>query len=117
MSVLSGVSDFFGLDIGTTAVRLVELKGSGTTKVLAKYAYMPLEGTIAISDAKADQQKLAQAISQLLEQARVGSKNVAVGIPSTKVFTTVADVDRLRFVYCQAGLLPAYRWHIAQQRW
>lgn len=95
MSVLSGVSDFFGLDIGATAVRLVELKGSGPSKVLAKYAYMPLEGNISISDAKNDQQKLAQAISQLLEQARVGTKNVAVGIPSSKVFTTVADVERL----------------------
>lgn len=105
MSVLSGVSDFFGLDIGATAVRLVELKGSGPTKVLAKYAYMPLEGNISISDAKNDQQKLAQSISQLLEQARVGTKNVAVGVPSSKVFTTVADVDRLS----EADLAKAIR--------
>lgn len=105
MGVLSGVSEFFGLDIGSSAVRLVELKGNGPTKVLAKYAYMPLEGNISISDAKNDQQKLGQAIAQLIEQSRITTKNVAVGVPSSKVFTTVADVDRMN----EADLAKAIR--------
>lgn len=92
---LSGVSDFFGLDIGSTAVRLVQLKGGGLPKVLVKYAYVPLESNIALSDSKADQQKLAQTIAQLVTQAKVTTRNVAVGIPSSRVFTTVADVERL----------------------
>lgn len=95
MSVLSGVTDFFGLDIGSSGIRLVELKGSGTTRTLQRYAYVPLEGNIALSDAKTDLQKLAQAIARLVDQAKVSTKNVAVGIPSSKVFTTVADVERL----------------------
>lgn len=95
MSLLfSGASDFFGLDIGTTAVRLVQLK-AGTPKLLVKYAYVPLEGNISVSDSKTDQQKLAQTIAQLVSQARLTVKNVAVGIPSNKVFTTVSDVGRL----------------------
>jgi type IV pilus assembly protein PilM len=95
--LLSGISDFFGLDIGTTAIRLVQLKsnGSNSPKLLVKYAYIPLDGSIAVSDSKADQQKLAQAITQLVSQAHLNTKNVAVGIPSTRVFTTVSDVDRL----------------------
>ncbi len=93
-SLLGGANDFFSLDIGSTAIRLVELRGS-TPKTLVKYAYVPLDSAIALSDSKADQQKLAQAIAQLVKQAGVSTKNVAVGIPSGKVFTTVADVDRL----------------------
>jgi type IV pilus assembly protein PilM len=94
--LLSGSEDFFGLDIGTTAVRLVELRAAGSgPKALVKYAYVPLEGNVSASESKADMQKLAQAIAQLVKQAGVGSRNVAVGIPSNKVFTTVADVDRL----------------------
>lgn len=93
---LAAHTDFFGLDIGTTAVRLVELKSTGAgTKALVKYAYIPLEGNIAVSEAKADQQKLAQSIAQLVKQSGVATKNVAVGIPSSKVFTAVADVERL----------------------
>lgn len=96
MSLLFGAAtDFFGLDIGSTAVRLVELHGAGNNKALLKYAYVPLDSTIALSDSKTDQQKLAQVIAQLVAQARVTTKNVAVGIPSGRVFTTVADVDRL----------------------
>lgn len=95
MSILSGVSSFFGLDIGTTGIRLVELRGSGATKTLVKYAYVPIDGKLSQSDSKADQQKLAQAIANLVAEAKLVTKNVAVGLPSSRVFTTVADLDRL----------------------
>jgi type IV pilus assembly protein PilM len=95
-SILTGNSDFFSLDIGSTAVRLVELKNAGAgTKALLKYAYVPLEGTVALSESKADQQKLAEIVAQLVKQAGVNTRNVAVGISSNRVFTTVADVERL----------------------
>ncbi len=95
MNLLSGVSEFFGLDIGTTAVRLVELKGTGKIKALIKYAFIPIDTKLSMSDAKADQQKLAQAIQELLNQAKVTTRNAAVGLPSNRVFTTVVDMDRL----------------------
>lgn len=94
-SFLSSTGDFFGLDIGTTAVRLVQLRAGANPKALIKYAYVPLEGNLALSESKGDQQKLAQTVAQLVKQASVNTRNVAVGIPSTRVFTTVADVDRL----------------------
>src|SRR5690349_6658420 len=95
MSILSGVGNFFGLDIGTTAIRLVELSGSGPTKTLLKYAYTPVDSKLVLSDAKADQQKLGQIVHDLVVQANVASKNVAVGIPSNRVFTTAVDFERL----------------------
>src|SRR5438552_1557829 len=95
MSILSGVSSFFGLDIGTTAIRLVELSGSGATKTLSKYAYVPVDVKVSTSDSKADQQRLAELINTLVKQAGLSTRNVAVGLPSSKVFTTIADVDRL----------------------
>lgn len=95
MSLLAGVTDFFGLDIGTTAVRLVQLRGNGPIKTLDKYAYKPVDSKIALSDSKADHQKLAQAVRDLLADARVTTRNVAVGIPSSRVFTAVVDIDRL----------------------
>lgn len=94
-SLLTGNNDFFGLDIGTTAIRLVELRGTTGAKTLVKYAYLPLEGNYATSDSKADQQKLAEAIAKLVSQAKVSTRNVAVSIPSGRVFTLVADAERL----------------------
>jgi type IV pilus assembly protein PilM len=95
MSLLSGVSSFFGLDIGTTAIRIVELRGNGAVKNLVKYAYVPVDSRIVLSDSKADQQKLAQIIKDLLAQAHMTTRNVAVGIPSQRVFTAVVDFDRV----------------------
>lgn len=96
MSILSGLSsNFFGLDIGTTAIRLVQLSGSGPNKSLVKYAYVPIDSKIALSDSRADQQKMLQVITDLLAQAQITTKDVAVGVPSTRVFTTVIDFDRM----------------------
>jgi type IV pilus assembly protein PilM len=95
MSILSGVSDFFGLDIGTSAVRAVELKGGGTNRTLHRYGQVAIDRKTATSDSRADQQKLAETIKTFLQQTGVSSKNVAVGIPSNRVFTAVFDVDRL----------------------
>lgn len=95
MSVLGGASTFFGLDIGTTAIRAVQLRGNGPTKALVKYGYIPIDSTVALSDAKADQQKIAKAIKELVDQTRIQTREVAVGLPSNKVFTTVVDIDRL----------------------
>ncbi len=95
MSALSGVKDFFGLDIGTSAIRLVQLRGSGPVKALVKYALVPVDTKIVLSDAKADQQKIAKIIQDLIAQSKITTKNVAVGLPSNRVFTTVVDIDRL----------------------
>ena len=113
MSLISGVSDFFGLDLGTTAVRIVELRGGGPTKQLARYAYAPIDSKVALSDASSDQQKVTQVVRDLIAQGHVTSRNVAVGIPSSRVFTTVFDIDRLspadleRTIHYQAdSLIP-----------
>lgn len=95
MSILSGVSDFFGLDIGTTAIRVVQLRGTGPNKDLVKYGFVPLDAKLAMSDAKADQQKIVQVVRDLIAQAGITAKDVAVGLPSNRVFTTVVDIDRL----------------------
>ena len=95
MGLLTGVSSFFGLDIGTTAVRAVQLRGGGPVKTLLRYAYVPVDSKLALSDSKTDQQRLAQIIKELVDQAGMSTRNVAVGLPSGKVFTAVVDFDRL----------------------
>lgn len=95
MGVISGVSDFFGLDIGTTAVRVVQLSGGKPVKSLVRYAFAPIDPKLALSDSKADLQKLAEVVKNVVSQSGISSHNVAVGIPSQRVFTTVIDFDRL----------------------
>lgn len=95
MSLLSGVNGFFGLDIGAKSIRVVQLKENGKQKELVKYAYVPIDPKISLSDLPADQAKLMKIVSDLIAQAKLTTKNVAVGIPSQRVFTAVADIDRV----------------------
>ena len=59
MGLLSGVSEFFGLDIGTSSVRVVQLTNSSGSRQLLRYAMAPIDGKLALSDSKADHQKVA----------------------------------------------------------
>lgn len=92
---IGGQTDFFGLDIGTTALRAVQLRGTGTTKALESYGMLPIEGTVTMSDAPADRTKTAEKIRELVSQVRLSSKNVAVNLPSQKVFTAIIDMDKM----------------------
>lgn len=94
MGIFSIGSDFFGLDIGTSAIRVVQMRG-GKNKVLVNYGAIEIDPKISRSDSNADQQKLAQAVKEVMSKAGISTGNVAVGLPSQKVFTTVVDVDRL----------------------
>ncbi len=91
MSILSGVSEFFGLDMGTTALRAVQLRGSGAVKTLDRYGQIPVQGTAALSDAKIDRDKMGQSVHDLIKQLGISTKNVAVNLPSNRVFITVSD--------------------------
>ena len=94
MSILSGISGFFGLDIGTTSIRLVELKGKGQVKNLVKYGYV-LADNSSQTDSKTNI-VISEAIKDLISKSKVTTRNVAVGLPSQKVFTTVVEVDKLK---------------------
>ncbi len=94
MGLFLGDTDFFGLDIGSSAVRVVQLSG-GRQKVLSNYKVKEVDPKVAMSDAPADRQALARAIRETVVESGIGTTNVAVGIPSSRIFSAVVDMDRL----------------------
>lgn len=95
MRTLSGQTNFFGLDLGATAVRVVGLKGKNKIKTLDKYGWASFAGTESVSDAEIDRDKVKATIFKLLSDSGIKTKNVAVNIPSNHVFTTVIDMDKM----------------------
>jgi type IV pilus assembly protein PilM len=94
MGIFSSTSEFFGLDIDTTAIRVVQMR-SGRVKVVEHYGYLEIDQKMSKSDSNTDRQHLAQAIKKVISDAGISTPNVAVGLPSQKVFMTVVDVERL----------------------
>lgn len=95
MKLFSSVGEFFALDIGTTAVRVVELRKSGDAWSLVKYGSAPVDIKVAASDAMDDQRRLGEVITNLVTQTGITTHNVVVGMPSNKTFATVVDLPDL----------------------
>lgn len=96
MAIIKGVGDFFGLDIGTTAVRVVQLSQTGPKKwSLKHYGHAQLDIKTATADSPEAQRRLGEVIMTVVGQSGIKTKNVAIGLPSSKTFITVVDMPSL----------------------
>lgn len=88
-----GVGDFFALDIGTNAVRVVQLSSNGPDSWnLVHFGYAPLDEKTSIASSPEAQRKLGEIIMTAVGQSGIKTKNVVIGLPSNKTFTTVIEV-------------------------
>ncbi|MCE7936465.1 type IV pilus assembly protein PilM [Candidatus Saccharibacteria bacterium CPR2] len=94
MSILSP-GNFFAIDIGTTAIRVVELRGGGGSKALVRYGSIPVDYKTAQSDSAADRTHLLEALTKLINSVGVSTRNVVVGVPSSRMFATIVDMPKL----------------------
>jgi len=92
MKLIKGTGDFFALDIGTNSVRVVQLSGSGGNWSLVHHAYVPVDSKITNSDSEESKRRLGEVIMTAVGQSGIKTKNVVIGLPSSKTFTTVIDV-------------------------
>lgn len=89
MGILSNNVDYFGIDVGYTGIRLVQLKKGGNHPSLVTYGHVAVETGLTTSDSPADITKVASIIKQLVKDARVTTKRVVAGLPSSKVYASV----------------------------
>lgn len=81
-------SDFIGVDIGSSAVKMVSLKKSGEGFSLQNYISVPVPDGLTESDSKIDRQKLATIIRKALDDANISEKRVVSAISGTSVFVS-----------------------------
>jgi len=96
MALIKGVGDFFALDIGTNAVRVVQLASSGQDSwTLLHYGYAPVDIKTTSANSKESERRLGEIIMTAVGQSGIKTKNVVIGLPSQKTFTTVIDVPMM----------------------
>ncbi|MDB5168441.1 MAG: type pilus assembly protein PilM [Candidatus Saccharibacteria bacterium] len=96
MRLLKGVGDFFALDIGTNAVRVVQLENNGQNNwTLAHYGYAPVDLQTTSASSKESERRLGEIIMTAVGQSGIKTKNVVIGLPSQKSFMTVIDVPNM----------------------
>jgi type IV pilus assembly protein PilM len=96
MALLKGLGEFFALDIGTNAVRVVQLTPSGPDNwTLLHYGYAPVDEKLTSNDSAEGMRRLGEVIMTAVGQSGIKEKNVVIGLPSGKTFTTVIDVPTM----------------------
>lgn len=89
MGIFGNNNDFIGIDVGSNAVRLVQLRKNGDKYSLVAFGSAQLPPNVSQSDSKLDMQKVAQVIQQLVRSSKVSTKNVVTALPGSSVFSTV----------------------------
>ncbi|MBQ3470699.1 type IV pilus assembly protein PilM [Candidatus Saccharibacteria bacterium] len=96
MNLLHGVGDFFSLDIGTNSMRIVQLSGTSQHGwTLQKYAYVPIDQKLIQDSSELGKKRLGEAIMGAVNQAGIKTKNVALGLPAGKTFTSIVETATL----------------------
>ena len=96
MALLKGVgNEFFALDIGTSAVRVVQLSGSSGSWSLDHYGYGSVDLKTTSASSKESAHRLGEVIMTVIGQSNIKTKNVVIGMPSQKTFSTVIDVPAM----------------------
>lgn len=99
-----------GLDIGSHAVKLIEISRTPTGIQLLAAGSMPTPPKALTSPVAADLEALAYVIKQLVKETGAKSEEVNVALPESQVFTRVIDVPQLS----SRELTSAIQWEAEQ---
>lgn len=77
-------------------MRIVQLSGNSQRGwTLLKYAYVPIDPKLAQDSSDVGKKRLGEAIMGAVNQAGIKTKNIAIGVPASKTFTSIVETDTL----------------------
>lgn len=100
----------FGIDIGSTTLKIVEVKKEGEKFRIVAAGLSPTPQPGLNSEAEKDIVAVAGAIKKLHQDARISIKNAAIALPESQIFCRVIDFPPME----QNELAQAVPWHAEQ---
>jgi len=88
-------TDYFGLDLGTNSIKIVQLKKNFGKFELVAFGSAPLAIETAQSDSEIDKKKISDIIKNLIHSMHLVTKNVIVSLPGSAIFTTVLTLPKM----------------------
>jgi type IV pilus assembly protein PilM len=79
-SMLTPKRQLVGLDIGSSGIKLVQLKENRGRYILQKFGFKPLEPEVIVDGTVMDEGRVVSAIKELLEETKIKVKQVAISI-------------------------------------
>lgn len=85
----------FGLDIGASTIKAVDLGWEKGKFTLKSYAVLPTPPRGMLSESPLDQEEMAQAIKRLTDNLKTQNKNVNVALADSQVYTKIIEMPTL----------------------
>jgi len=102
--------NFFGLDIGTNSIKVVQLNKESKGYRLVAFGYSPSPPKGLASESAVDLEILAESVKKLIKDAKITTNNVAIALSETQVYTRVITTPPLS----EDELSSAIKWEAEQ---
>lgn len=102
--------NIFGLDIGSTSSKIVQLERSGSKYRLLAAGLVPTPSPGLASESEADLVALATTLKKLHQDAKVTTRKAAIALPEGEIFTRVVEFPPMR----EEELAQAIPWEAEQ---
>lgn len=95
MSLFGSAKSYVGIDIGNSAVKMVELQNEKGKPKLLTYGYLEQNSQILTSDSKEAKAQIISSIQQIHRDSRMISKDTVAALPSYTVFTSIIRLPQV----------------------
>lgn len=95
MGMFGSSESYLGIDIGNSALKVVELKDEKGRPKLVTYGYIEQPNQILKTDSPEVKQNIIRALKLVCEKARVSTKRAVAALPSYTVFSSIIHLPEL----------------------
>lgn len=106
MDILTAKRSYLGIDLGTSAIKIVELQEKGGRALLLTYGYVEQPTDIIRSSSKEMEDKIVSIIKGIYKKSRMSSKKVVAALPSFSVFSSIISLPAMN----KKDLAKAIQW-------
>jgi len=106
MSIFSSSNNYLGIDIGSSSIKLVELKRQSGKLRLLTYSFTENIKTTTKKDWRKDVSYTARLINKMREKAGTNSRNAVAALPTFSVFSSVINLPNVN----QKEISSAIHW-------
>ena len=97
---------YLGVDLGTSAIKMVELQNKGGRAVLVTYGYVEQSTDIIRASSAEMENKIVAIVKSVYHNSRMNSKRVIAALPSFSVFSSIISLPRMN----KKDLAQAIKW-------
>lgn len=95
MALIQDDDNFFGLDLGASSIKIVQLKNVHGRPSLVTYGDIEIPAGLLASDSSIDQDKLAEIVKKLAQDAQVSTSNVVASLSATYSYVSIITTPKI----------------------